>query len=652
MAESGVREVRVVAEDRIGRGFPGHVRADLMWAAIRAFIEYDKRVRLPKRELPTELPVRHPRVVEERGLMVPMRDGVRLATNVYRPADEDGRALAARLPAVLVRLPYGKDEPYASMPAHGRYWARKGYVCVIQDVRGKFASEGEWSPVVHEADDGYDTIDWVAEQPWCDGQVGMVGESYFALTQWAAATRFHSALRCLAPGDIGVDLYRLLFEGGAFCLKTTGLWTCDQANRGYTNWLRLDPGHLPLKDLPRAAGLPGHLYDLAMSEPERDELWADYDLTELWEKLDVPVLHWTGWYDNFLRATLEGWLGIQERNMYDTVRQSQWLVISPADHELTTEKTGRAGRLRLAGQGITNDRVCLFFDHWLRHGESDDFVKTPRVRAYVLGADRWREGSEWPLPGTRFTDVYLRSGGGLSRRPPAAETPDSFDYDPASPVDYWVGKDVWAAAKTLADRRRVVARPDVLGYVTAPLDEPLEIVGPLEATLFVGTSAPDTDFTVTLVDIWPDGYAQLVQEGIRRLRFRDGSGEHAGPPATPGEVYELRVGMAATGYEFAAGHRLGVEVSSSAFDRWDRNPNTGNAFGVDAAVELRVARQTVYHDAARPSRIVLPLAPEGMPPGKAAPAARRRAPLSRRFAAPDVGHTPTVRYDGECDPWT
>jgi putative CocE/NonD family hydrolase len=599
----------MIAQHRVGKGVVGYVRADLKWAAIRALIEYDKRLRLPKRELPTELPIRYPGVVETRDVMVPMRDGVRLATNVYRSADEDGRAVEERLPAVLVRLPYGKDEPYAAMPAHGRYWARQGYVCVIQDVRGKFRSEGEWSPVVNEAGDGYDTIDWVAAQPWCDGQVGMVGESYFALTQWAAATRFHPALRCLAPGDMGLDLYRLLFEGGAFCLKTTGLWICDQAHRGYINWLRLDPGHLPLKDVPRAAGLPSHLYDLAMSNPERDELWAGYDLTDLSEKLDIPVFHWTGWYDNFLRGSLEGWLGIQERNRYDAVRHSQWLTIGPADHELTTEKTGRAGRLRLDAQGITNDRVCLFFDHWLRHGESDEFVQTPRVRAYVLGADCWREAAEWPLPGTQFTDFYLRGGGRLSRQPPAAEPPDAFDYDATTPVDYWVGRDAWAAAKTLADRRRIVARPDVLGYVTAPLAEPLEIVGPLEATLFVSTSAPDTDFTVTLVDIWLDGYAQLVQEGIRRLRFRDGAGEHAGPPAAPGEVYELRIDMAATGYEFAAGHRVGVEVSSSAFDRWDRNPNTGHAFGVDSAAELRVGHQTVYHDGARPSRIVLPLAP-------------------------------------------
>src|SRR5450759_922543 len=491
-AETVGDEARMIAQHRVGKRVVGYVRADLKWAAIRALIEYDKRLRLPKRELPTELPIRYPGVVET-------RDGVRLATNVYRSADEDGRAVEERLPAVLVRLPYGKDEPYAAMPAHGRYWARQGYVCVIQDVRGKFRSEGEWSPV-----------------------------------------------------DMGLDLYRLLFEGGAFCLKTTGLWICDQAHRGYINWLRLDPGHLPLKDVPRAAGLPSHLYDLAMSNPERDELWAGYDLTDLSEKLDIPVFHWTGWYDNFLRGSLEGWLGIQERNRYDAVRHSQWLTIGPADHELTTEKTGRAGRLRLDAQGITNDRVCLFFDHWLRHGESDEFVQTPRVRAYVLGADCWREAAEWPLPGTQFTDFYLRGGGRLSRQPPAAEPPDAFDYDATTPVDYWVGRDAWAAAKTLADRRRIVARPDVLGYVTAPLAEPLEIVGPLEATLFVSTSAPDTDFTVTLVDIWLDGYAQLVQEGIRRLRFRDGAGEHAGPPAAPGEVYELRIDMAATGYEFAA----------------------------------------------------------------------------------------------------
>ena len=587
----------------------------------------DKRLRLPRRALPTATPDRFPGCHATRNVMAAMRDGVRLATNVYRPADEHGRPHGAPLPAVLIRLPYGKDDPYASMPAHGRYWARKGYVCAVQDVRGKFASEGEWQPVVNEADDGYDTIAWLAGRPWCDGQVGMIGESYFALTQWAAASRFHPALRCIAPGCMGVDLYRLMFEGGALALDTTGTWVCDQLHRRYMNFLRFDPWTLPLKDYPAAAGFPSALFDQAVAHPDRDEMWEQQDLTEVLEKLDIPAFHWTGWFDCFLRAALETWDGVQRRNVYETVRANQWLCIGPADHELTTEKTGRAGRHRLSDQGITNDRVLAFFDHWLRH-EPDGFGSTARVRCYVTGAGRWREADAWPLPGTRSTPYYLRAAvaaggpaggepnagpqparrpGLLSPEPPGDETPDEFTYNPVRPVDYWVGRPVWSAAANLADRRQVVARPDVAGFVTPPLAEPLEVVGPLSATLYVATSAPDTDFTVTLVDVWPDGHAQLVQEGIRRLRYREGDGEHAAADAAPGAVYELVVDMAATGYEFAAGHRVAVEVSSSAFDRWDRNPNTGHAFAQDAEVAL--AHQTLFHDAARPSHLMLPLAP-------------------------------------------
>ena len=590
-----------------------HLKADVLWKGIMAVNEADRRLRVPRRQHPTATADRFPRCAQTHGLMVPMRDGVRLSTNVYRPADERGGAAGEALPAILIRLPYGKDDPYANMPAHGRYWARKGYVCVTQDVRGKFASEGEWQPLLNEADDGYDTIDWVATQTWCDGQVGMIGESYFALTQWAAASRFHTALRCIAPGCTGVDLYRLMYESGAFTLDTTGTWICDQLHRRYINYLRFDPWTLPLEDYAAQAGFPSALFDQAVAHPDRDGTWAEYDLSEILEKLDIPAFHWTGWYDCFLPASLETWEGVQARNVYDTVRQNQWLCISPADHELTTEKTGAAGRHDLAEQGITNDRIQAFFDHWLRH-DGDGFGATPRVRCYVTGADRWREADEWPLPGTRFTPFYLRAAEGgdagpglLSPGSPAAEPPDEFTYNPVRPVDYWVGRPVWSAAKDLADRRQIVARPDVLGYVTPPLEKALEVVGPLSATLYVSTSAPDTDFTVALVDIWPDGHAQLVQEGIRRLRYRDGDGEHAGPPAAPGAVYELCVGMAATGYEFAAGHRVGVEVSSSAFDRWDRNLNTGHPPGRDADVAL--AHQTVYHDGERPSHLVLPLAP-------------------------------------------
>jgi putative CocE/NonD family hydrolase len=415
---------------------------------------------------------------------------------------------------------------------------------------------------------------------------------------------------------MGVDLYRLLYDGGAFALDTTGTWICDQLHRRSINYLRFDPWVLPLKDYPAEAGFPSALFDQAIEHPDRDETWGPYDLSGVLEKLDIPAFHWTGWFDCVLPASLETWDGVQRRNIYDSVRANQWLCIGPADHELTTESTGTAGRHELTGQGITNDRILAFFDHWLRL-ESDGFEKSPRVRCYITGAGRWREADEWPLPGTRSTRYYLRAAeaadepverpGLLSLEGPGDEPPDEFPYNPARPVDYWIGKPVWSAARNLADRRQIVSRPDVLGYVTPPLAEPLEIIGPLAATLYVSTSAPDTDFTVALVDIWPDGYAQLVQEGIRRLRYREGDGQHAGPPAAPGAVYELRVQMAATGYEFAAGHRVGVEVSSSAFDRWDRNLNTGHPLGQDA--EIALAHQTVWHDGERPSHILVPLAP-------------------------------------------
>ena len=347
--------------------------------------------------------------------MVPMRDGVRLSTNVYRPADEDGRAHEAPLPAVLIRLPYGKDDPYASMPAHGRYWARKGYVCAVQDVRGKFASEGEWQPLLHEADDGYDTIDWVATQPWCDGQVGMIGESYFALTQWAAASRFHTALRCIAPGCMGVDLYRLMWEGGALALDTAGTWVCDQGHRRYINYLRFDPWVLPLKDYPADAGFPSELFDQAVRHPDRDQTWEPYDLSDVLEKLDIPAFHWTGWYDCFLRASLETWEGVQRRNIYDTVRASQWLCIGPADHELTTEKTGYGRAPRAPRPGRHQRPRARLLRSLAAPGER----RLREVAAGALLRDRRRplaRGRRVATPGNAIHDVLPARRAPVGRR--------------------------------------------------------------------------------------------------------------------------------------------------------------------------------------------------------------------------------------------
>ena len=615
-----------------------HVKADIAWAGVRLLLAAQKRFTLPRKELPSATPERYPRAHVLGDRRAPMRDGVTLATDVYLPAGHDGRPAGAACPAVLIRMPYGIREPYAYMPAVGRYWARRGYACVIQDVRGKYGSEGEWDPFRHEVDDGYDAIDWTARQPWCDGRVGMTGESYFGHTQWAAAASHHPALRCISPGDMGCDVHTLLYEGGALALGTTALWSCDQARHAYINWLRFDTRHLPLREMADAAGLPSRLFSELIARPSRDDYWREYDFRYVLAEVDVPVLVWSGWYDTMLTATLGCWRGMEEADAEagaeGTARRPRRLTLGPTDHETSPDFNGTVGRIRLPEADRSWDRVLEFMDAVLRDGGDGDLghadgdgaggsegrggaaglAATPRVRVYVTGADRWREADVWPLPIAEPTPFYLSGdgaadleSGALDSSPPAAQEPDRYAYDPLDAPSWWEGNDLWAAAKHLGDRRPLEERPDVLTYTGPVLAAPLEVVGPLGAVLWVSTTAPDTDFVVSLVDVWPDGYVQLVQQGIRRLRYRDSDTEPA--LAEPGELYRLEVSLAATGYLFAAGHRLRVEVASAEFDRWDRNPNTGHDFAADAATGIAV--QTVYHDRDRPSHVVLPVVPAG-----------------------------------------
>ncbi len=614
----------------------GHVKADVMWGLALGVMAWQKRFTLPRKELPSATAERFPRAAVRRSERVPMRDGVTLATDVYLPADANGRPQPQAAPAILIRMPYGIREPYAYMPAVGRFWARRGYACVIQDVRGKFDSGGEWDPFLNEVDDGYDAVEWVSNQPWCDGRVGMTGESYYGYTQWAAAAARHPALVCISPGDMGVDVQAMVYQGGALALSTLALWACDQAQRRYINFFRFDTRHLPLRTLAEDAGLPTRLYDQVVEHPVRDELWDGFDLSPALPGLEIPVFLWSGWYDNLLPGVLDCWEKLEAdtgapRESADARRHMHRLVLGPTDHETTTDFSLRVGRIELPEGERSWDRVLAFFDRHLagrppgeaggapaggagpaETGGAAGGPPEPRVRAYVVGAGRWREADDWPLPGTAFTPLYLSGSGGaagggrLVPEPPPAAPPDVYVYDPLDPPAWWEGRDVWAAAKHLGDRSALNRRPDVLVYSTPPLAEPLEVVGPLSAVLHVASSAPDTDFVVTLCDVWPDGYAQLVQQGIQRLRYRDGATRPA--LADPGRTYTLTVDLAATGHLFAAGHRVGVQVASAEFDRWDRNPNTGHEFGADA--ETVPATQSVYHDAERPSHLLLPVNPE------------------------------------------
>jgi len=559
---------------------------------------------IPLRETPSSTPDRCSRVRLERDVRVPMRDGVVLSAHVFHPAD-----VARPLPVVLIRQPYGKDaHPY--MHARGKYWARKGYVCVVQDVRGKYASQGRWEPIVNEADDGWDTLDWIATQRWCNGDIGMAGESYHALTQWAVASSGHPNLRCLAPGNTAPDLYRAVFPGGAFALMTFGEWAYEMDCRRLLNPFRFDPWYLPLAEMAdEAAGRTSPTFRAFVDHPQRDAFWERRDLSRA--GVSVPAFHWGGWYDVMLDGTLEGWRAVTTPACRGGGRgRQQMLTLAPTDHGLTPCRTGRVGRFEVGTDCWSFDWVQRFFDHWLRK-EPNGADRDPPVTVFVVGRNQWRSAETWPFPGARPTAYHLhgnrggvaREGGWLAPEPPGDEPADRFSYDPRAPIDYWLTRCLWDIASELDDRRPLEARPDVLTYTTPVLDSELEIIGPLGATLYVASSAPDTDFTVALVDVFPDGHAQLVQEGATRLSACDAS---ATPTTQSGDrVWRVEMDLCATAHLFAPGHRLRIEVSSSNFGRTDRNLNTGRPFAEETT--CRVAVQTVYHDHDRPSHITIPV---------------------------------------------
>lgn len=536
-------------------------------------------------KVPTSLPDRAGRGPVTSDVMIPMRDGVRLATDVYLP---DGPGPFA---AILTRLPYGKTEPYTVMPVIADYWNRRGYAAVVQDVRGKWGSEGVFEPNLNknEVSDGYDTIDWIAKQPWSNGRVGMWGESYYGFTSWAGATSQHSALVAIAPGDITVDRVKATFRGGALQLNTVGLWAISMMAREYQDMSKLDTWHLPLADLGNAAGVPSSYFDSVIANPCMSPFWEERSLLAAYENVRIPVLHWGGWYDNYLGPLINDWRIFLEKN---TGKSINHLFIGPWDHEGSPDLTHRAGLMPVREDTLEErwQVYAAFFDKYL--GRFDDsFGSGGSVHYFVLGANEWRDATAWPPPEAKNSRLYLRAGSALDTARPGDEAPDTYDYDPANPVAWTVKADCWAIARHHEDRRPIEARPDVLSYTTPPLDKALEIAGPVRANLWVQSSAPATDFVAALCDVFPDGSVNLVQDGI--LRTSEVPGFTAGQPCA------IEIDMWSTAYRVEAGHRLRLEVTSSDFNRYDRHPNTAAPFGHEATPA--VAHQAVLHDAAHPS---------------------------------------------------
>lgn len=567
----------------------------------------DKHLVAAYDRMPSNLPDRVAAGTVLSDAMVVMRDGTHLATDVYLP-EGDGP-----FPAILTRMPYGKTEPYCFMPVIADYWVRQGYAAVVQDVRGKWGSEGLFEPnlAANEVPDAYDTINWIASRLWSNGAVGMWGESYFGFTSYAGAVSGHPALACVAPGDISLDRYKATMRYGCLQLNTVGTWAISMTDQTYQDLSNLNYWHLPMAEMANAAGAPSGYFDELIANPLPSPFWEAHSLLQGYDGITIPILHWGGWYDNYLGPTIADWRYMATRN---TESGNQHLLIGPGDHENTPDLNHRAGILPVAeGTGAARwDAFIAFFDHYLM-GRDNGFGERGPIQYYTLGSDRWHDATAWPPSGTTMTPIYLRSSGGanttagdggLSWDAPEEDEPhDSFDYDPADPITETLELDCWSLAGAMGDRQSIETRQDVLVYTSEPFADGLELTGPITAYIQFTSSVVDTDVTVTMVDVFEDGRANLIQDGILRCRHRNGLDRS--DLMEPGFVYHLEIDVWSTSYVLQPDHRLRIEISSSNFNRYDRNLNTGEEFGQGS--EAIVARQTVFHDSLRPSYVMLPI---------------------------------------------
>ncbi len=554
---------------------------------------------------------------------VRMRDGVHLSADVYLPRGA-GAAPGSRVPTVLIRTPYNNASTQNIRKA--RALADAGYACVLQDVRGRWDSDGAWTPFTAEPEDGYDTQAWVAAQPWSNGRIGMSGRSYLGAVQWLSASRANPHLTCLAPQSICVDyLTGLVRPGGAFQLGVLVNWGLRVAGRtaqtiDFENWTELCRT-LPLDDIPRRAGRDLAFWRDWLHLPAADPYWASIDTRPHWGSITAPAFVMGGWYDLYAPQAFDQVNGLRRHGGSAAARQSR-LIMGPWPHHLGSdlESSPRTGDIDFGARAAVNVNALerAWFDRWLKGGGANA-PEPPPLRLFVMGVNQWRDEREWPLARTDWQRWRLHSGGQansargdgeLSTHAPGGEPADTFVYDPNFPVQTLGGANCcsphiepWGPY----DQRPVEARSDVLCYTSAPLEADLEVVGPVTLTLYAATDGLDTDWTAKLVDVSPTGYAMNLCDGIVRARYRQG--QDRAQLLTPGavEAYEIDVGVTAN--VFRRGHRIRLEVSSSNFPRFDRNLNTGADPASDA--EIRVARQRVLHDRAHPSHLTLPVIPPG-----------------------------------------
>ncbi|MBL7134144.1 MAG: CocE/NonD family hydrolase, partial [Phycisphaerae bacterium] len=533
------------------------------------------------------------KVIRTPKVKVPMRDGVNLGADIYRP-DAPGKF------PVLMLLRYFREGA-----DHGKFFARRGYVVALVDSRGRGDSEGKWDSYVNEPKDGYDAQQWLGRQRWSNGKIGTFGISYNAFTQYMPAPLGSPYLKCLFPEEGQQTNFGHLYYDGVMQLNVVfqfGLFTRGKLQTQKQPHIR-DPHYLQLPLISAVDKFPDvqHVKDW-FKHSRYDEYWKAYGVKEKYPQIKVPAFIMTGWYDNLCHEGWRHFKGFREQGGSEQARTGTKILVGPWAHGGSRSYPGLM-ELKLR-----------WYDFWLK-GIQNGIDKEPPIKIYVMGADKWRTENEWPLARARPARFYIHSkgkansvsgDGRLNRSPPQQDSPpDKYVYDPKNPV-YTNGGQISTLARGPRDRQKTQKRNDILVYTTEPLAEDMEVTGPVEMKLYAASSAVNTDFTATLTDVHPDGKAIHICEGIRGVTFR----ESLENPTfiTPGKVYRYTIDLWETSMVFKRGHRIRLEISSSNFPRFARNQNTDKPFGTSA--QIKKARQTILHNAKYPSHLILPVIPE------------------------------------------
>lgn len=530
------------------------------------------------------------------------RDGVGLATDLFFPKGD------GPFPTILGRTPYNKNSAALQKLAGG--WTERGFALVIQDCRGRGDSEGSFTPYVNEGRDGCDTIEWIAQQSWSDGNVILRGASYGARSSWLTALEQPPHLRAMVVVVSPSDPFVEFPTSGESPMMISWFRLTDgrlSQNVSGVNWMEVYK-HLPLAELDVRAGFESKHWRNAMAHTSRDEYWQPMRYQNRFAELDLPVMHISGWYDDEQIGTPLNYMGMSTEARSEEARKGQRLLMGPWGHAVNSAQ--KLGEVDFGGGALID--LESYVATWLNSllGRGEDTV--PTVRIFVMGKNEWRDESEWPITGSVFTDFFLHSDGSansrfgdgrLSTEAPTEEEPaDMYVYDPERPVPF-ITEPSSSQLGGPDDYSAIEQRSDVLCYSTDPLEEDTEVTGPVKLILFASSSAVDTDFTAKLIDVHPNGFCQRLCDSVIRARYREGPEKSVF--LEPGTVYDFEVDMWNTSQVFKAGHRIRLEVSSSAFPKYDRNLNTGEDIGT--GTKMVAAENRIWHDPAHTSRLILPV---------------------------------------------